>query len=168
MKKKILALVMIVFAFSVALYGCEKSTQLKTAYIREITSAGSDNYGVRITYAEDKRLEGKGTDIQIKFNNIGTIKIGKENQDKFDYKIKDYDEWYSLTAIFAESESKIGQEKFEKYEDALTKTYLFEFDGNMKITLRVVAGDIEENSAGTGEILAGSEPISDHFTLKIN
>ena len=168
MKKRIFALVMILCVLSITLFACENSTQLRTAEIREITVAGSDNYGVRVTYAEDKRLEGKGTDIQIKFNNIGIIKMGREYEEKFEYQIKDYDEWYSMTAIFAEQESKTGKEKFEKYQDALTKTFLFEFDGDIKITFRVVAGDIEENSEGTGEILAGSEPISDNFSLKID
>lgn len=167
MKKKIYAIALLIFAISLFLYGCEKSTQLTTAHIREITMAGSENYGVRVTYAEDKRLNGKGTDVQIKFDNIGTIKIGKEGEEKFEYRIKDYDEWYSMTAIFAQQEGKVGQEKFEKYEDALTKTYLIEYAGSIKITFRVVAGDIEENSEGSGEILAGSEPVSDQFTLKI-
>lgn len=168
MKKKIFALILLVCACSMTFFACEKSTQLRTAYIREITSDGSKNYGIRITYAEDKRLEGKGTDIQVKFNNLGTIKIGNEGEEKFEYKVQDYDEWYSLTAIFAEAKGNAGNEKFEKYEDALTKTYLIEYDGEMKITFRVVAGDIEDNTQGTGEILAGSEPISDNFTLKIN
>lgn len=167
MKKKNIIFALIICALSFTLSACEKSTQIKAASIREITTSGSDIYGVSISYADDDRLEGKGTDIQIKFNNIGTIKIGKEHQDKFDYKINDYDEWYSMTAILAEKDGKQGQEKFEKYEDALTKTYLFQYDGDIKITFRVVIGEIEENSAGTGEILAGSEPISDNFTLKI-
>lgn len=167
MKKKKILIALLISVLSFTLLGCEKSTQIKAASIREITSSGSDIYGVVISYAEDDRLEGKGTDIQVKFNNIGTIKIGKENQERFDYRVGDYDEWYSMTNIFAQAENKQGQEKFEKYEDALTKTYLFEYDGDMKITFRVVVGDIEENTDGTGEILAGSEPVSDQFTLKI-
>jgi len=167
MKRKIFALILLVCALTIPLYACEKSTQLRTAYINEITAPGSKNYGVRVTYSEDKRLEGKGTDVQIKFNNIGTVKMGKEGEEKFEYKIKDYDEWYSITSIYSQQEKQEGQEKFEKYEDALTKTYLFEYEGEIKITLRVVAGDIEANSDGAGEILAGSEPVSDNFTLNI-
>lgn len=167
MRKKIFLIILLICIVAIPLYACENSTQLRTAYIREITSPGSDNYGVRITYAEDKRLNEKGTDIQVKFNNMGTIKIGKENQEKFEYKIKDYDEWFSLTAIFAEAEGKTGQENYEKYQDALTKTYLFEYQGDINITFRVVVGDIEENAQGTGEILVGSEPVSDNMTLKI-
>ena len=167
MKNKFLVLILLVFTLSF-LAGCEKSTQLRTAYIREITMAGSDNYGVRITYDTDDRLEGKSTDVQIKFNNIGTIKIGEEFQEKFEYKIEDYDEWYSMTAILAQAKGKAGEEKFEKYEEAISKTYQFQYDGQMKITLRVVVGDSEENSAGNGEILVGSESVSENFTLKIN
>ena len=165
MKKIFVFLSVLLLTFTMV--GCEKSTQLKTATIREITMAGSDNYAVVISYAQDKRLEGKGTDVQVKFDNLGKIKIGKEHQEKFEYKIKDYDEWYSMTTIFAENEGKQGQEEYEEYQDALNKTYLIEYDGEIKITFRVVAGDIEENYQGTGQILAGSEPISDQFTLKI-
>ena len=166
--KKIFAVLFAVCLISLSLIGCESSTDLKTASIKEITAPKSDNYAVLITYADDTRLDGKGTDVQIKFNNLGTVKIGKENQEKIDYKIEDYDEWYSLTSIFANAEGKQNQEKFELYEDVLNKTYLFNFDGEIKITLRVVAGDIEKNSQETGEILTGSEPISDNFTLKID
>ena len=45
--------------------------------------------------------------LQIKFNNIGTIKIGKEGEEKFEYKIPDYDEWYSMTAIFAQGDDSV-------------------------------------------------------------
>ena len=167
MKNKILSLALLVCIISFPLFACEKSTELRCAFITEISAPSSNNKVVRVSYQEDKRLEDKGTDVQIKFNNIGTIKIGKENQEKFDYKIKDYDEWYSMTAIFAEKENKSGQEEYEKFQDALTKTYLFEYDGEMKITLRVVAGNIEDNVQSTGQILAETEPISDNFTIKI-
>ena len=78
MKIKIISLFLLVCVITIPLYACEKSTQLRTAYFQEITVYGSENYGVRITYDQDKRLKDKGTDVQIKFNNIGTIKIGKE------------------------------------------------------------------------------------------
>lgn len=170
MKKSLICFAMIAMILTIFLAGCEQSTQLNTASIREITSAGSDNYGVRISYAEDKRLEGKGTDVQIKFDKRGTITIWQENQNKFDYTITDIDEWFSMTDIFAEANLGEGESKnvkFEKIEEALTKVYLFNYDGKINITFRVVVGEIDESSDGNGEILVGSEPISDQFTLKI-
>ncbi len=167
--KKSLAIVFILMLFICgSLYGCEKSTELRTSHISEITAAGSKNYGVRVSYLDDKRLNGKGTDVQIKFSKTGTIKIGKENQEKFEYIIEDFDEWYSLTHIFNEADkTSVRGDSFEKYEDAVNKTYLFNFEGEIKITLRVVVGEIEENIDGDGQILVGSQPVSDNFILKI-
>ncbi len=168
MKKRFLLLFIAISFAGTFMIGCEKSTQIRAASISEITAAGSKNYGVKVSYLEDKRLKGKGTDVQIKFDKIGTIKIGKEGQEKFDYIIEDYDEWYSLTHIFNESnETNINGDKFEKFEDAVSKTYLFGFDGDIKITFRVVVGEIEDNNEGNGQILVASQAISNNFTLKI-
>lgn len=81
--------------------------------------------------------------------------------------IEDFDEWYSIEYLKAKATSTEGSEKFEKFEKALARTYLFNYDGKIELTFRVVAGDIEDNSTETGEILVGSEPISKQFTLKI-
>lgn len=62
---------------------------------------------------------------------------------------------------------KKWQEKFENFKDALTKTYLFNYDGKIELTFRVVVGNKEDNIDGNGEILVGSEPVSDQFNLKI-
>ena len=167
MKKICSVLGMFLLALSISLFGCEDATKLSCATISEITPAGSENYGVRVNYLSDSRLDGKSTDVQIKFNKIGEITIWQENQDKFNYKIEDIDEWYSMTTIFAEAKDKAGEEKFEEFKGAIAKTYLFNFDGSIEITFRVVVGDAEENGAGTGEILVGSEAISDNYTLKI-
>ncbi len=145
------------------LWGCENATEMRTAYFNEITSAGSDNYGVRVTFASDSRLDGKGVDVQIKFSKIGTITLWQENQEKFDYQITDYDEWFSLTSIFAEE----NKEDFATYEKATAKTYMFSSEEKMELTLRAVAGDIQENAYKTGEILLDASPISNQFTLKI-
>ncbi len=168
MKKSIALIFMFMLFVCGGFYGCEKSTQLRTATISEITSAGSKNFGVKVSYADDKRLNGKGTDVQIKFSKTGTIKIWKENQDKIEYNIEDFDEWYSLTHIFNEADSSsVRGDKFEKYEDAINKIYLFNFAGEIKLTFRVVVGEIEKNIDEDGEILVGSQTVSDNFTLKI-
>ena len=72
-----------------------------------------------------------------------------------------------MTSIIALLNEMEGQEKFMKFEQASAKTYLFNFDKSIEITMRVVAGDIEDNIENNGEILVGSEPISKQFTLKI-
>ena len=167
MKKFLYVLVGIMLAFSGVLLGCESSTQIECAYINEITVAGSDNYGVRITHADDSRLEGKGVDIQVRFSRKGEITLWQEGGTKYFYQVPDYDEWYSMTVIFAEFEGRQDKEEFELKEDATNKTYIFSSEHPVEITFRVVAGDIEQNSQGTGQILVGSESISKQYTLKI-
>ena len=169
--KKIISLVVVIMFTLTFLTGCESSTLLRTASISEITSAGSDDYGVRVTFADDSRLDGKGVDVQIKFNKTGTITIWQEHQERFEYKIVENDEWYSMTTIFTEKNdpTKANTENFEVYEKAVGKTYLFNYkeEGGIEIILRVVAGDKQENAYKTGEILVDSAPISDQFILKI-
>lgn len=149
------------------LCSCENSTQLQCATISEITAVGSKNYAVRINFLNDKRVEEKYVDVQIKCNKTCSLTFWEENQDKMTLNIDDYDEWFSLTTLICEASDKVGEENFEKFKDATGKTYLFNYDGNLEITLRVVVGDVEDNSSGTGQILVGSEPISDQKTLKI-
>ena len=73
-----------------------------------------------------------------------------------------------MTKIFADAKDETrGKEKYEKYEDALTKFYLFNFKGDIKLTFRAVVGDIEDNKDKNGQILVGNDRVSDNFTLKI-
>ena len=164
---KFLCLAVILIGMAGMLYACEDSTQLKCASISEITSAGSENYGVRVSFYNDSRLEDKYVDVQIKFDKICDITFWEENQNKLTLEIDDFDEWYSLTNLIAIAKGQEGQESFEKFSEASAKTYLFNHDSPLEITFRVVVGDVEKNSAETGQILVGSEPISDQFTLKI-
>ena len=168
MKKKSFVVCTMLLLISFIFVGCEKAVKIRAATFSDITAAGSENYVVRVSYSEDKRLKGKGSDVQIKFSKTGTIKLGREGQEKFNYEIEDYDEWYSLTHIFNEADTtNVRGDRYEKIEDALTKTYIINSDQKMKITFRVVVGEIEENSTGDGEILVGSQAISDNFVLKI-
>lgn len=168
--KKIFKFAMFI-VFASVLTGCEQSTQLRTASFSEITSAGSENYGVRVSFLNDSRLDGKGVDVQIKFNKKGTITMWQENQEKFDYEILDSDEWYSMTTIFTikDNPENANTETFETHEKAVSRTYLFNYkgEGGIELTLRAVAGDKQENAYKTGEILVDSTPISDQFNLKI-
>lgn len=163
--KNIILASMIICMF--AIIGCEDATQIKCATISEITSAGSDNYALRISYQEDSRLDGRGTDIQIKFSKIGTYTFWEENDEKLEFVITQMDEWFSLTSLIYQARGEEGKEVFEDLKGAKTKFYLFNFEGKSEITLRVVVGQREDNFDGGGEILVGSEPISSQFVLKI-
>lgn len=166
-KFKYLLVVLIIGMSFLFFTACEDSTLLQCATISEITSAGSENYGVQINFLNDKRLEDKFVDVQIKFSEICDITFWEENQEKLTLEIDDYDEWYSLTSLIAKAKGHEGEETFEKFADAVGKTYLFNYDGDIDITFRVVVGDVEQNSEESGQILVGSEPICDQFTLKI-
>lgn len=163
--KKVMVVIAVICMFG--LVGCEDATQIHCATISEITSAGSKNYGVRVSYQQDSRLEGKATDVQIKFSKIGQYIFWEENGEKLTFNITQMDEWYSVTNLIFKAKGKEGEEKFEDLKGAKTKFYLFNFDGKSEVTLRVVAGQKEENINQTGEILVGSEPISSQFVLKI-
>ena len=149
------------------MFACENATRLECASFSEITSAGSENYAVRVNFASDSRIKEKYLDIQIKTDKICQLTFWEENDEKLTLNFPDFDEWYSLTTLIAEAKGLQGEEEFEKYSEATGKTYLFNYDGELKITMRAVVGDIEDNSSGTGKILVGSEPISSQFNLKI-
>ena len=166
-KRKNFTFVWIIIMCMFILGGCENATMLNCATISEITSAGSENYGVRINFLSDSRIQDKYVDVQIKFDKICQVIFWEENQDKLTLTVDDYDEWYSLTSLIAIAKGQEGKEKFEQFSQASAKTYLFNYDGQLDITFRVVVGEAEDNSTGNGQILVGSEQISSQFTLKI-
>lgn len=163
-KKVVLSVLLMFF---VMISGCEDATQIRCASISEITISGSKNYGVRISYQDDSRLDGRATDVQIKFSSIGEYTFWEDNDEKIKFVVSEMDEWYSLTSLIYKAKGKEGEEKFEDLKNAETKFYLFNFNGKSEVTIRVVAGQKEDNLNKTGEILVGSEPISSQFVLKI-
>lgn len=163
--RKVALVIALIAMFEIV--GCEDATQIRCASISEITSVGSKNYAVRISYQEDKRLENKATDVQIKVSKIGKYTFWEENDTKLSFVLNEMDEWYSLTNLIYKARGKEGEEQFENLKDAKTKFYIFNFDGQSEMTLRVVAGQKEDNANKTGQILVGSEPISSQFVLKI-
>lgn len=164
MKKLILPIFCFVAIF---MMGCENSTNLRCATIREITSAGSENYGVSVSFMEDERVKEKFVDVQVKANEECQLVFWEENGEKMTLNLYKKDDWYSLTSLIAIAQDKPNTEKFMPFKDAVTKTYIFNSEKPVELTLRVVAGDVEENSQKTGDVLVGSEDISDEFKLKI-
>ena len=167
--KKSLSFIFIVILFlsSFALFSCEGAAFLKCATISDVTATNSDDYAIKISFFQDKRLEDKYVDIQVKSNKVADIVVWEENKDKVTISLDDYDEWFSLTSLICYGEGKEGQEQFDKFSESYQKTYLFNYDGKLNLTFRVVVGDVEDNINGTGEILLGSEVISKQFTLNI-
>ena len=171
MKKIFLSFVtcFIVLLVGVTFFGCENATDIRASAISEITAAGSDNYGIRITFQEDKRIENKSLDIQVKCDKkIDNVIIWHENEDKQSIAFGKEDEWYSLTSLLCLAANKPNTEKFEPFGEALTKTYMFNSGEKIKLTFRVVVGDAQANAQKSGQVLTGSVQVSNEFELKIN
>ena len=149
------------------LSGCEQSTNLRTAVIRDISVSGSGTYGVGVSFLEDKRLEKKSVDVQVKSDKAETVEIWEENQNKYSYKFENANTWVSITTIFVNVKDSPDTEDFEEYTQASARRYLFSSEKDVKLTFRVVAGEEKDNASKKGKILTGSEQISDEFNLDI-
>ena len=115
----------------------------------------------------DSIPEDKNVDVQVKFNKLGEVTFWQEHNDKLVFEIDEVDEWYSLTSLIVKAKGQSGTENFENHNEALTRTYMFNYDDPLNINIRVVAGEKQKNGDENGYILVGSEPISDQYTLKI-
>lgn len=166
MKKIILiCLSFLIISSSLCLLACEGATFLECASISEVTMAGSKDYTIKINFYQDERIEDKYIDIQVKSNKIADLVMWEDNGEKTNISFDDYDEWRSLSTLLAASK---GEEViFDKFKNIAAKTYVFNSDEKLNLTFRVVAGEVEENGSGNGQILVGSEVISRQFTLKI-
>lgn len=147
--------------------GCESSSSIKVASLTEITAAGSDDYTIRIEFADDDRLEEKEYDIQIKCDTENVnITFWRENEQKITSSISVKNRWHSLTSIKVDAAGLSGQERFNKLKDAVSESYIFNVSSSCKLTFRVVAGEATDNSANTGQILANVDPVSDEVTIE--
>lgn len=165
MKKLLLSFCLVCFAiFAVA---CEDSLSVRGATISEITAVGSTNSAVSISFALDSRLENLGVDVQLRFTKSGEVTFWEDNGEKLTFEIAESDVWYSLTNLIAIANGKEGQETFVTQKDAVGHNYLFSSKEAKTIAIRVVVGDIVENSARTGYILTETMPISDIFNLNV-
>ncbi len=165
--KKLKFLLILPLISLIFLSGCEDDNVIRVATISEITMAGSSDYGVKVRYQDDKRVEDKYYDIQIMtdVDDVG-LTIWKERNEKFTIRISERNRWNSLTTIKARAAGLEGKENFEKLKDAVDESYMFNVDKRVKIFLRVVAGESVDNSQKTGKILANTEQVSKLFTLK--
>ena len=163
--KKVCSFFVLLLCF--LMVGCEDSLKIRGASISEITAVGSSNAGVAVSYAQDSRLKNLGVDTQLRFSESGEIIFWEENQEKLTFTIEKADVWYSLTNLIAIAKDKEGQENYVLHSEAVGHNYLFSSSKDNTVSIRVVAGEIVENSTKTGYILTESSPISDIYSLKI-
>lgn len=163
--KNIVALFLLSFAF--LLVGCEDSTMIKSAFISEATSAGSDEYVLRINFQTDSRLESESVDVLIKSDKPVNLTFWEENGQELTLTFDRSDYWESLTHLVTLSKGELGRETFEKFAKVTNKSYIFKSEEAVNLTFRVIAGQVQDNSDGTGQILIGTDNISEEFVLKI-
>ena len=150
---------------TVLLFGCENATEIEAGFISAISSPASETQAVKITFAKDSRLEGKGVDCQIRFDKAGQVVLWLDGDEKIEFQVEKYDYWYSLATIIADNKDK--PLIFEEFDQALSKTLLFQSEVAQEVSIRVVAGQREPDFDNEGEVLVASEPISKQFRLKI-
>ena len=162
MKKIFAFLVFFLCGFCIALAGCESGNMLRTVSFYEITGAGSEKYTVKVVYAQDKRVDDKYYDLQIKASGDLTILLGKENDEKKTISLNK--EWQSLTSLLAKEE---GSETFVKGKDAVCDVYIFTSKQTGTVTFRAVVGGVEENASKKGQIITSPEVCSNEFSVEI-
>ena len=159
--KKLFSLAFIFISFCTLFAGCEGGNLLRTASFSNITMAGSQDYTIKISFAEDERVDNRYYDIQIKADGAKKIKIGKEFEKKKEAQLSE--SWQSLTTLLLD---EANTETFVKGSEAVTVIYIFNTEEESKITFRVVVGGIEDNASGTGKIITSPEDCSDEFVVK--
>ncbi len=158
--KKILSICFLFLICAITFAGCEEGNSLQTVAFSNITSAGSDDYTVKITFMEDKRVDNKYYDIQIKADGTKKVKIGKEFEEKKEVTLSQ--EWSSLTTLLLDEPNT---ETFTKGSDAVMLIYIFNVEEKTKVTFRAVVGGIEDNATKTGQIITSAEACSQEFEI---
>lgn len=152
---------------SLFLFGCEYANNIRTASFSNITAYGSDKNTVKVSFEKDERVNDKYFDIQVRSSEEVALNITEELGESLDVQITDT-KWNSLTTLLVNAKGKADTEVFEVYKKVQSKTYIITSEKEVTLTFRVVIGEAEKNSKGTGYILTNSKEVSDEFKLKLN
>lgn len=147
-------------------FGCEYANNIRAATFSKITAYGSDKNTVKVVFERDKRVNEKAFDIQIRASEQVTVKIAEELKEGVDIEFADT-KWKSLTTLLVNAAGKPNTEQYEIFKEVQSKTYIITSEKEVTLTFRVVAGEAEDNAAGTGKILSNSKEVSDEFKLKL-
>ncbi len=165
MKKCILIILCVCFCFLCV--GCESQTSINAAHISDITSTKSTDYGIKVTVDEDKRLEEKYIEIQLKASKENqTLTLGQELGSTYTIKIPKSDYWYNLSYLISQTNGVGTKTEYTPFKEYGSKVFMFSCDNDVKLTFRVVAGDVQEAESGD-KVLVLSEPISKEVDLEI-
>ena len=147
--------------------GCESQTSINAAHIMDITSAKSTEYGIKVVVDEDKRLEEKYIEIQVKSSNENQeLTLGQELGGTYTINIPKSDFWYNLSALISKTNGVSAKAEYTPFKEYGSKVFMFTSKNDVNLVFRVVAGD--EKEAENGEkVLVLSEPISSEVTLEV-
>ena len=165
MKKKIFMVLCVLFC-CVLLFGCEKETMLRVAHISDNTAARSANHSIKVVLDDDERVKEKYVDLQIKSDKEGQrVLIGKDREDQTTVVLDRADFWYNLTYLLDKANGIDVKVEYLQYTEYGDRVYNFNVPNDVKLTFRVVAGDIKEDKDNGDEILVLSEDISDEVSI---
>ena len=157
-----------VFAFvlTFVLFGCARETIV--AFIKDGTSAGSDNYTININFVEDSEFDEKSIDVLIKSNidNL-TITFKQEFDQDTELFISTKDEWYSLTNLINTASGENDQENYMPYSEKSNMTLVMKSEQDAVVNLKVVCGNEILNSQEQ-VILVNQVDVSKEFVLDLN
>ena len=162
MKKILCFFVCFLCGLCIAVAGCESENMLRTVSFTNVTGAGSDKHTVKVVFAQDKRVDEKYYDLQIKASGDLTISIGREMEERRVISLNK--EWQSLTTLLV---SEKDSETFVKGKDAVTLTYIFTSKQVGSVVFRAVVGGVEKNASGKGQIITSPEVCSNEFVVDI-
>ena len=155
------------FLFIILCAGCENDG-LKTAYLSDATNGLSTNYAIKMVLSEDERVNDRYVDLQIKSDRAGQIiYFGEEGNEKTSIMFENADDWYNITILLSQANDKSEEEKYEKYSEKGNKTYIFTSNSDVKLTFRVVVGNVTDNDEKTGQLLTSVESVSDELVIDV-
>lgn len=156
-----------VFAFVLILILCGCARETIVAFVKDGTSAGSDNYTVNVNFTEDSKFEEKSIDVLIKSNidNL-TLTFKREFDQDTELFLTNKDLWYSLTNLINVASIVDNQEDYMPYSEKSNMTLVMKSDQDAVITLKVVCGDEITNSQEQ-IILVNKVDVSKEFTLDL-
>ncbi len=161
--KLLLTLSLMLVLFGGILTACAQDPIL--AYFADGTSAGSDKYTVNVDYDEDSRFEGKYVDLLIKsdIDNLNFL-FKREFDEDTELFLEEKDRWYSITNLL--TSEKDEKEEFQAFKGKAVDTLVIKSEQDAFVTLKVVIGDLMENSQGE-EILINQTDVSKTFKLDL-
>lgn len=165
MRKIFLSVLCVLFCFCC---GCETQTTLLVAHISDCTLGNSTSYSVKVELDDDDRMEEKYVDVQIMSSEgEASVSIGEHGKEKISVYFDKKDYWYNLTYLIDKANGVTTEGGYQKYQQFGSKIYNLTSKVDLKLTFRVVVGNLKKNSQTNEEILVLSEPVSNEFMLKM-